>query len=140
MPVKNAEVLSISSNGEMAALLAPRQLSDVGAADWSPDGKDLAVARSVAGRDRVEFPIGAVVYESPGVVGALRVSRDGKWIAAFEYKGDSSRVIAIRRADRAVRVLSQGWKVFSVGLAWSICRERSTGSTSRRDKARSGKS
>jgi len=142
VPVKNAEVLSVSSNGEMAMLLAPRLifnymqngtlaraslpggaarevLSDVRSADWSPDGRDLAVARSVGGRDRIELPIGTLVYESSGVVGSIRVSPDGKWIAAFEYGSDRARVIAIRRDDRAVRVLSEGWRVWSVGLAWS---------------------
>jgi serine/threonine protein kinase len=92
-----ADILSISSSGEMALLLArsspffraphsdvsidpsrlrgtlaeaslaggaPRELlEDVYFADWSPDGKSLAVARYVGGKNRIEFPEGKVLYQ-----------------------------------------------------------------------------
>src|SRR6185503_12479553 len=78
----SAGVLAISSIGELAISLgcelnwaecrgtlarmplaggAPREvLQDVYYADWSPDGKSLAVVRSVDGRFRLEYPIGRV--------------------------------------------------------------------------------
>ncbi len=84
-----AELLAVSSTGEMALALAshpagtwvnvgtlaraplaggaPRPiLEDVEWADWSPDGNSLAVVRNVGGRDRLEFPIGKVLYETSG--------------------------------------------------------------------------
>src|ERR1700732_4143969 len=84
-----AELLGVSSTGEMALSLgshpvgtwvnvgtlaraplaggAPRPvLEDVEAADWSPDGTNLAVVHNVSGRERLEYPIGKVLYENSG--------------------------------------------------------------------------
>src|SRR5712692_3489461 len=90
------KLLSVSPSGELAILVgnfasaydkgtlarvplaggAPREiLEDVADADWSPDGTTLAVVRVVAGKNRVEFPVGKVLYESEGRPPmALRVS------------------------------------------------------------------
>ena len=97
--LSRAEILSISSSGQMALLLAPRfgllfraphsdlsvdptsapgvlaeaplaggapreLLEDVYFADWSPDGKSLAVVRGVGGKNRIEFPAGRVLFET----------------------------------------------------------------------------
>ena len=44
---------------------APREvLENVLLADWTPDGRDLAVVHEVGGKYRVEFPIGKVLYET----------------------------------------------------------------------------
>ena len=85
-----AEVLSISSTGEMAVSLARRSQGgftrvgmlarlgmtgggapkdvrdDVLYADWSPNGKDLAVVRDAGGKSQLEYPIGNVLYASAG--------------------------------------------------------------------------
>src|SRR5262249_15537358 len=77
-----ADILSISSRGELAVLIkktvemlplgtgtlarvplaggSPRELlQDVWRADWAPNGEDLAVGRQLAdGRYRLEYPIG----------------------------------------------------------------------------------
>jgi hypothetical protein len=98
--LSNAEILSISSSGQMALLLAPRSglffraphsdvpvapfrlrgmlaeaplgggaprelLEGVYFADWSPDGKSLAVSRHFGDKSRLEFPAGRVLFESP---------------------------------------------------------------------------
>ncbi len=39
-------------------------LENVEAADWSPDGTQLAVARKVDGKVRLEYPIGKKIYEA----------------------------------------------------------------------------
>ncbi len=39
-------------------------LENVQAADWSPDGTQLAVAREVAGKVRLEYPLGKTLYET----------------------------------------------------------------------------
>ena len=77
----DAEVLSISRSGQLAVSLdrrwagrfiwsgtlaqvpivggAPRELADdVQWADWAPDGSNLAVVRTEAGKARLEYPIG----------------------------------------------------------------------------------
>ena len=84
----DTDVLAVSASGQLAISLhrhpigylresgtlaqvpiaggAPRPiLDDVEFADWSPDGR-LAVVRTMAGRCRLEFPIGNVVYDSVG--------------------------------------------------------------------------
>src|SRR5204862_2379420 len=43
---------------------APRELlEDVYFADWSPDGKSLAVVRYIGGKNRIEFPEGKMLYQ-----------------------------------------------------------------------------
>ena len=102
-----AGILAVSSTGEMAISLgcenrgdpcfgtlarvplaggAPREvLENVGSADWSPDGKELAVIHVVEGRDRIEYPIGKVLYESDRVLTAVRVSPKGDLVAFIEH-------------------------------------------------------
>jgi len=137
------KILAVSKTGELAFLRDPRfvffylqpgtlarvaldgsgsardLLEDVHGADWSPDGGQLAVARGVKGKDRLEYPIGNVLYETEGVLGSLGVSRDGEWIACFEHVGGEALVVAVRAADGRRRLLSRGWAVPSGGLAWS---------------------
>ena len=99
-----ARLMSISSSGELAILSggkrggtlatvplggggAPRELlENVGTADWSPDGKNLAVIHGVNGNARLEFPIGKVIVESSGMEGGL-VSPKGDLIAFSERPG-----------------------------------------------------
>ena len=131
------KILSISHTGEMAILLgddnagtlarvpfsggAPRELlENVSAADWSPSGDSFAVVRTMAGKHRVEYPVGTVLSEnSARPQEAPRVSPDGKLVAFFDYDsevGDYS--VCVVGANRAKQVLSSGWR--SVGaLNWS---------------------
>jgi eukaryotic-like serine/threonine-protein kinase len=98
-----SDILSVSVNGEMAILLrqeqgvsgtlarvpmgggAPRELMErVWGADWSPDGKELAVIREGANdRIRLEFPTGHLLFEAPegANLDCPRVSPDGKHVA-----------------------------------------------------------
>jgi eukaryotic-like serine/threonine-protein kinase len=136
-------LLSISSKGELAILTkarfvnhrlfsgmlarvslggsAPREiLEDVRQADWSPDGTELAIVRSKDGRDRLEFPIGKVLYEAPGYLSDLRVSPRGDRIALFEHPAqfdDRGAVIVVDRTGRRT-VLSDGYQA-EEGLCWS---------------------
>ncbi|MDQ2979154.1 MAG: protein kinase, partial [Acidobacteriota bacterium] len=137
-----AGVLSISSTGEMAVSLgceilwepcfgtlarvplaggAPREvLEDVGSADWSPDGKELAAIHVVEGRYRLEYPIGKVLYKTEGFLSRLRVSPNGKLVAFLEHPHrDSERgtVCVVDRAGHA-RTLTREWTQVSRTL-WS---------------------
>ena len=130
-------VLAISRTGEMAILLgddtvgtlasvpfsggAPREmLENVSGADWSPGGDSLAVVRTIAGKHRLEYPIGTVLYQSdarPPL--APRVSGDGKIVAFFDFDwevGDYS--LCVVGPNQSKRVLSRGWRAVG-SLNWS---------------------
>jgi len=136
-----ASVLAISSSGELAVSLnrhfmfgfeavgtlarvplaggAPREiLENVEDADWSPDGKTLAVAHQAGNRNRLEYPIGKVLYEAPGWVGNIRVSPDGRLVAFIDHpqRGDNNGKVKV--VDTNGKVLVTG--PFAIhGLAWS---------------------
>ena len=78
---------------------APRPvLENVEWADWSPDGNSLAVVRNVGGRDRLEFPIGKVLYEtSGGWISYPRVSPKGDYVAFIDHpnQGDDGGAVAV---------------------------------------------
>jgi eukaryotic-like serine/threonine-protein kinase len=139
-----ADLLSISRQGEMAVSLdrhnfsaflrtgtlaeigvsggvAPRSISDdVLWADWSPDGKELAIARDVSQQTRLEYPIGKVVYQTAGWLSHVRVSPDGNTVAFMEHpvRGDDGGMVAV--VDRAgkKRTLTERF-TSEWGLAWS---------------------
>ena len=65
---------------------APRELAEgVISADWSPDGNSLAVVRFAAGKVRLEYPLGKVLYETEGWISDARVSPDGERVAFIDH-------------------------------------------------------
>ena len=65
---------------------APREiLKEIEWADWSPDGKSLAVVRTVSGKMRLEYPPGKVLYETHGWVSHPRISPDGTSVAFIDH-------------------------------------------------------
>ena len=67
---------------------APRELlEEVYFADWSPDGKSLAVVRYVGGKNRLEFPAGTVLYESEIQYPRISISPSGDRVA-FVSRGN----------------------------------------------------
>ena len=69
---------------------APRAVMDhVTWTDWSADGADLAVVRTLQGKWRIEFPIGNVVYETDHGISHLRVSPGSDWLAFAHHLADS---------------------------------------------------
>ncbi len=139
-----AELLAISSTGEMALSLgshpvgtwinvgtlaraplaggAPRPvLEDVEWADWAPDGNSLAVVRNMGGRDRLEYPIGKVLYEtSGGWISYPRVSPKGDRVAFMDHpnQGDDGGSVAVVDASGHKTELTREW-YGTQGLAWS---------------------
>ena len=88
----------------------PRELAEnVSAADWAPDGVSLA-ALSVAGsKQRVEYPLGTPIYESPSRAFLIRVSPSGDSVAFFEL--DASGLWSVVVVDRSGQrqILSKDW-------------------------------
>jgi len=140
----NAQLLAVSSSGEMALSLdshvigtwvssgtlaraplaggAPRKvLEDVQWADWSPDGNDLAVVRDAGGRNRLEYPIGKVLYEASGSwISHPRISPKGDMIAFLDHpvQGDDSGTVMMVDLAGNRKKLSHEW-YSAQGLAWS---------------------
>ena len=136
------QVLSISAKGEVALLLnpkvwnfvqtgtlavmplrggAPRELLDgVQFAEWSPDGKAIAVVRfsAASGVSWIEYPAGKILYRGPAWISHLRISPDGNLLAFAQHvhNGDDGYVVIVDR-DGKQQFASQ---VFTslLGLAW----------------------
>jgi eukaryotic-like serine/threonine-protein kinase len=137
------ELMSISSTGEIALLTnvtvtgtytltgtlarmplnggSPRDILDgVQWADWSPDGKQLAIVRDVGGKNRLEFPIGKVIHETPGWISHPRVSPDGEHIAFLEHPqvGDDAGSVNVIDLHGTHKVLADNFLTVE-GLAWA---------------------
>src|SRR5438093_1680366 len=122
LELPEATVLAISRAGEMALMLrpgvtpdpvlgtlarahltsgAPREVAeDVVDADWSPDGKDLAVIRKAGQRTHLEFPIGHVLVDGSPPLESLRVSPRGDLIAYLEPQLDEQTLWIVDRGGR----------------------------------------
>jgi eukaryotic-like serine/threonine-protein kinase len=100
---------------------SPRQIAEnVEWADWSPDGKTLAIVHEVAGKERLEFPLGRVLYETSGWISHLRISPDGRQIAFLDHpiSKDDRGGVAVVDLNGQKTELSSGWES-EEGLAWS---------------------
>jgi len=141
--VPDADVAAVSSTGEVAVLLkadnesaftragtlarvgatggAARELLEkVTYADWTPDGKDLLIARTVANRCRLEFPAGKVLYETTGWVANPRFSPKGDRIAFLDHpvvNDDGGRVAVVDLAGKKTTLSPE--YASTAGLAWS---------------------
>ena len=139
----SADVLAISPSGELALSLgrhyldfweasgtlarvalsgnAPREIAEnVLAADWAPNGADLAVVHVVGARMRLEYPLGNSLYETAGWIGNPRVSRAGDLVAFLDHPlrgDDTGSLVLIDRAGKK-KVLSGPWPSVQ-GIAWS---------------------
>jgi Tol biopolymer transport system component len=136
-------LLAISSTGEMAVLQGvnnqfmftfrgtlgqvplsggtPRQIAEnVTGADWAPDGKSLAIVRDMGGTQRLEFPVGHVLYETDGWISHPRISPKGDQVAFLDHAthDDDRGVVSVVDLAGKKKVLSSGWES-EEGLAWS---------------------
>jgi Tol biopolymer transport system component len=99
---------------------SPREmLNDVHEADWTPDGRDIAVVRDAEGRHRLELPVGHVLYETSGWISSMRVSPRGDLVAFIDHPSSSDDSGSVAVVDRAgkVKTLAAGWSS-AWGLAW----------------------
>ena len=142
----SSSLFAVSSTGELAVMLrartlaagyarfgtlarvplaggSPREIAeDVRFADFSPDGKELAVARGTGMQgmgSSIEFPVGKVIYATPNRIVHPRVSPDGRSVAFFETGGGAAgwSVVLVDVAGKK-KTLTEGWKDWW-NLAWS---------------------
>jgi Tol biopolymer transport system component len=141
---RGAELRAVSSSGELAlsqearvvvnslapaGLLArapisggaPRAVEEkIDFADWSPDGKTMAVVRETDTGTQLEYPVGKVLYRTAGYIGNPRISPSGDAVAfldhplAFDNGGD----VAVIGRDGRRKTLARGFAA-AEGLAWS---------------------
>ncbi len=146
--LKNADLLEISKNGELAVRLntvelggyaaagtlarvpmsggAPREVLDsVQDVDWAPDGENMAVVRFVPGNGhwRLEYPIGKALFDGINWISHPKISPDGKWVAFVDHQnaiGDDEGSLAVIASDGKgeEKILSSGWFVLQ-GVVWS---------------------
>jgi dipeptidyl aminopeptidase/acylaminoacyl peptidase len=94
--------------------------SDISGADWSPDGKDLAVVHHVGGVARLEYPIGHVLYETVGYVSDIRVAPDGRSVAFIDHPASADDRGTVRTVDVSKHLVTLSGEFDTVGgLAWS---------------------
>jgi len=142
LDLPSAVLLAISRSGDMAIQLyrrgahfgtkrgtlarapltggTPREISeDVTFADSGPDGR-LLVARDVAGKGRLEYPLGKILYEPTGQVSFPRLSPAGDLIAFVDHPlaDDDRGSIAVVDLQGQKRTLSREFESVH-GLAWS---------------------
>ena len=133
LDIKEAMVVGVASSGEVAFLRAgvlaraplaggpaKEVLKDIGAADWTADGRDFAVSRWEAVRTKIEFPAGHVLAETPARLTRLRISPDGRYVAYTEHpvlNDDRGLVVVVDRDGRRVAA-SPEWGSLD-GIAWA---------------------
>ncbi len=126
--VKFADLMSVSPSGELAISLrdrflagpggvgtlatvpigggAPRSIAEfIERAIWTPDGKQLAVVRFLEGRNRIELPLGKVIYATEHGIRVPRLSPRGDrfafterisgrpWIRTVDLAGKSATLV-----------------------------------------------
>jgi hypothetical protein len=142
LSLPDASLFSLSATGELAVSLghtydgwigegtlarapilggAPRALIEhVREADWAPDGSDLAIVRRVGSMERLEFPVGTVLYQTTGYISHIRFSRDGQRIAFADHPlySDDNGDVAVVDLKGQKTTLSRGLQGMR-GVAWS---------------------
>jgi eukaryotic-like serine/threonine-protein kinase len=140
--LKDANLLSVSPNGELALVMggthsgqletldgvlaraplaggSPHEvLADVRWADWDLHNQ-MAVVHYVEGHSRLEFPIGNVLYQSGGWISNIRFSPTGGSIAFMDHPAlwDDRGSVSVVDLSGHVKTLSREWEAES-GLAW----------------------
>jgi eukaryotic-like serine/threonine-protein kinase len=139
-----AELLAISSSGELATKESPQPVSSsfflpgilarvplsggapralenrITFADWSPDARELAVVRETDQGQQIEYPIGTALYRTSGALSLPRISPTGDQIAFIEHRIASDDGGTVGTVDRRAhkKTLTTYYESTS-GLAWS---------------------
>jgi Tol biopolymer transport system component len=100
---------------------APRSIEDkIDFADWSPDGKEMAVVRETDQGTQLEFPAGKVIYRTSGYIGEPRISPLGDRIAFLDHElsNDNRGTVAVVDLAGKKETLTAAY-LAAQGLAWT---------------------
>ncbi|MEA2164967.1 MAG: eukaryotic-like serine/threonine-protein kinase [Thermoanaerobaculia bacterium] len=138
----DGDVLSVSSKGELAISLgrkfrnwltsgtlakAPllgssyrKVLDGVSWSDWHPSGDGLLIVRRANNEDRLEYPIGKILYRTTGYISYPRFSAAGDRIAFLDHPayGDNRGNVSVITLAGKKSDLVLDWSGLE-GLAWS---------------------
>jgi hypothetical protein len=142
--IRNARLLAVSPQGELAVALAPHkvtpivtigdlartfgdngapkpEIENVEAADFSPQGGALAIIRWMPAERvcQAEYPIGKVLYRR-GSINNLRFSRNGKYVAFIARDSaydDRGKIVILRSTGKKVAESPEFES--AQGLAWN---------------------
>ena len=89
-------------------------------ADWSPDGKEMALVRENDQGVQLEFPAGKVLYKTVGYISEPRISPSGNQIAFLDHpvSNDNAGYVAVVDLAGNKKTLA-GVYLAEQGLAWS---------------------
>lgn len=142
LTLSDANLLAISKTGELALSLrgthtdhlkiengtlaraplaggSPREiLEDVPWADWGTNS-ELAVVHHAEGRDRIEYPIGHVLYQSDGWISHIRLSPQADKIAFINHLSlwDDRGAVYVMDIAGNLKTSSHEWDSAD-GLVW----------------------
>lgn len=135
--IRNAEVLAVSSTGEMLLLIrgeksvlaqmsvtggSPREIDDnITSADWAPDGKTIAVGRRKSGRGYLEFPAGKVLHQGKSIE-LIRHSPTGDHIAFVDRTivgAANGRIVIVDSSGQQVAAVDRIEALYPDGIAWT---------------------
>lgn len=135
----NCRVAAVSSKGDLALIRGalrtnatgllvrvplgggnPRDvLEDVGCADWAADGEQLAVGRVVAGKPRLDFPIGTPRWQGEGLPPtSVSLTADGSRMAFVLFDRVTGDYSVMVWENGGTRLLQAGYRAMSE-LCWS---------------------
>jgi len=86
----------------------------------SPNGDSFAIVRQVGAVQRLEYPLGTVLYETSGWISSPRISRDGRRVAFADHpiRGDDQGYVSVAEGRGSVLRVS-GLTNFLHGVVWS---------------------
>ena len=115
--MQSGTLARVSENGGAAREI----LEDVWDADISRDGKQFAVVRTSGGPQRLEYPIGKVLFKTNGYISHPRISPDGKLVAFLEHPvyGDDRGYLDVVDTNASAKRLT-GESQGEEGVAWSL--------------------
>ncbi len=143
LDVPGADIVGITANGEMALILdrhhlgswlrigtlaraalaggVPRALlDDVYDADITADGSAFAVVRADGTGQRLEYPVGTVLYRTDGWISAPRISGDGRRVAFADHPiaADDLGFVTVIEPGQVPQRISGSLNSLQ-GVAWS---------------------
>jgi eukaryotic-like serine/threonine-protein kinase len=136
--LRDASLLSVAGNGDLAVLLHPqlvegvergtlavasaaggaaRQIAEsIEYADWSSSG-ELAVVRVIGGKRQLEYPLGTPLFETAGWIWNPRISPKGDAVAFFHNGLSLHQEVLVVDKKGKMRTVSTGSGT-ETGLAW----------------------